>query len=186
MSKTKRKAKKIKIRESRIRETNDGSEPNPFKFNIDDLPATLSTSALWNQLLIRQELAISDVYDSYPYNADEIMNFVCDNGVLTEVPIRIFMSIRARYIGKADSLMLEHKDAMMKKETEWLTKMENEKIELGKQIAIRDQMVLEARAETNEYKSMNQSILSQISDKEAKIAQVSLPNLATITRNQLF
>ena len=82
--------------------------------------------------------------------------------------------------------MLEHKDAMMKKETEWLTKMENEKIELGKQIAIRDQMVLEARAETNEYKSMNQSILSQISDKEAKIAQVSFSDLITVTRNQLF
>ena len=75
------------------------------------------------------------------------------------------------------SLMLEHKDAMMKKEAEWLTKMENEKIELGKQISIRDQMVLEARAETNEYKSMNRSILSQISDKEAKIAQVSFHSL---------
>ena len=73
--------------------------------------------------------------------------------------------------------MLEHKDALMKKEAEWLTKMENEKIELGKQISIRDQMVLEARAETNEYKSMNRSILSQISDKEAKIAQVSFHSL---------
>ena len=79
--------------------------------------------------------------------------------------------------GNFKSLMLEHKDAMMKKEAEWLTKLENEKIELGKQISIRDQMVLEARAETNEYKSMNQSILSQISDKEAKIAQVSFHSL---------
>jgi len=79
--------------------------------------------------------------------------------------------------GNFKSLMLEHKDAMMKKEAEWLTKMENEKIELGKQISIRDQMVLEARAETNEYKSMNQSILSQISDKEAKIAQVNFDRL---------
>ena len=68
---------------------------------------------------------------------------------------------------------MEFKDAMMKKEAEWLTKMENEKIELGKQISILDLMAVEARAETNEYKSMNQSILSQISDKEAKIAQVS-------------
>ena len=72
---------------------------------------------------------------------------------------------------------MEFKDAMMKKEAEWLTKMENEKIELGKQISILDLMAVEARAETNEYKSMNQSILSQISDKEAKIAQVSFNSL---------
>ena len=117
----------------------------------------------------------------FPDGADENMEILNDNGTVGLVNKRVFMTIRERYLLKGqeniESLMLEHKDALMKKEAEWLTKMENEKIELGKQISIRDQMVLEARAETNEYKSMNQSILSQISDKEAKIAQASFHSL---------
>ena len=117
----------------------------------------------------------------YPDNADECTEVICDNGEVRLVDVRVFMSLQKMFTNISreciQSLMLEHKDAMMKKEAEWLTKMENEKIELGKQISIRDQMVLEARAETNEYKSMNQSILSQISDKEAKIAQVSFSSL---------
>ena len=121
----------------------------------------------------------------YPDNADECTDVICDNGLIRSVNVRVFMSLHEMFTKLSreciQSLMLEHKDAMMKKEAEWLTKMENEKIELGKQISIRDQMVLEARAETNEYKSMNQSILSQISDKEAKIAQASFPG-AVISR----
>ena len=121
---------------------------------------------------------IEDAECRYPQSADEILKYLCHDGIVNRVSVRVYVSIRDRFNynfnRKLQSLMLEHKDAMMKKETEWLTKMENEKNELGKQIAIRDQMVLEARAETNEYKSMNQSILSQISDKEAKIAQVCL------------
>lgn len=119
-----------------------------------------------------QESIITGAVYKYPDNADENIDIPCDNGTISKVNMRAFMAIRTRHQEKMKSLMLEHKDAMMKKEAEWLTKMENEKIELGKQISIRDQMVLEARAETTEYKSMNQSILSQISDKEAKIAQV--------------
>ena len=117
----------------------------------------------------------------YPDNADECTEVICDDGLIDLVNVRVFMSLQKMFAKISreciQSLMLEHKDALMKKEAEWLTKMENEKIELGKQISIRDQMVLEARAETNEYKSMNQSILSQISDKEAKIAQVNFPTL---------
>ena len=120
----------------------------------------------------QQESIITGAVYKYPDNADENIDIHCDNGIISKVNMRAFIAIRTRHQEKMKSLMLEHKDAMMKKEAEWLTKMENEKIELGKQISIRDQMVLEARAETNEYKSMNQSILSQISDKEAKIAQV--------------
>ena len=127
----------------------------------------------------KHRASIREAQERYPKNADESMEIMLDDCTFTTINVRVFMSIRQFYKLESDeklrkSLMLEHKDAMMKKETEWLTKMENEKIELGKQIAIRDQMVLEARAETNEYKSMNQSILSQISDKEAKIAQVNL------------
>ena len=130
---------------------------------------------------MRREKLINDALVRFPDGADENMEILNDNGTVGLVNIRVFMTIRERYQDmyqemnqkNAKSLMLEHKDAMMKKEAEWMTKMENEKNELGKQISIRDQMVLEARAETNEYKSMNQSILSQISDKEAKIAQVS-------------
>ena len=124
-----------------------------------------------------QESMITGAVYKYPDNADENIDIRCDNGTIGKVNMRVFMAIRARHQEKIKSLMLEHKDALMKKEAEWLTKMENEKIELGKQISIRDQMVLEARAETNEYKSMNQSILSQISDKEAKIAQVNFDRL---------
>ena len=131
--------------------------------------------------VLRQEKLINDTLVRFPDGAEENMEILNDNGTVGLVNKRVFMTIRERYFRKGrenlESLMLEHKDALMKKEAEWLTKMENEKIELGKQISIRDQMVLEARAETNEYKSMNQSILSQISDKEAKIAQVSFNSL---------
>ena len=129
---------------------------------------------------MRREKLINDALVRFPDGAEENMEILNDNGTVGLVNIRVFMTIRERYGQRfyeenVESLMLEHKDALMKKEAEWMTKMENEKIELGKQISIRDQMVLEARAETNEYKSMNQSILSQISDKEAKIAQASFP-----------
>ena len=120
-----------------------------------------------------REFDIDHAVNQYPDNADETIDIRCDNDTISKVNMRVFMAIRARHQEQMKSLMLEHKDALMKKEAEWLTRMENEKIELGKQISIRDQMVLEARAETNEYKSMNQSIMSQISDKEAKIAQVN-------------
>ena len=177
--------------------------PIPLLTKIGD-KYTVMTPELHDQLAAKRaqySASIKKAEKDYPKNADENMKIMLDDLTMISVNIRVFMSIREwlqstleakvckvckRSDEKLKSLMLEHKDAMMKKETEWLTKMEKEKIELGKQIAIRDQMVLEARAETNEYKSMNQSILSQISDKEAKIAQVSLPNLATITRNQLF
>ena len=132
----------------------------------------------------RQEKLINDALVRFPDGAEENMEILNDNGTVGLVNIRVFMTIRERYGQRfyeenVESLMLEHKDALMKKEAEWITKMESEKIELGKQISIRDQMVLEARAETNEYKSMNQSILSQISDKEAKIAQASLGEVIT-------
>ena len=128
---------------------------------------------------LKQSNWIKEATDRWPENADENMNVICTKGFIGSVSVRVFMSLRGMFTTihrqNIESLMLEHKDAMMKKEAEWITKMENEKNELGKQISIRDQMVLEARAETNEYKSMNQSILSQISDKEAKIAQASFP-----------
>ena len=157
----------------------DPSGARPISMSLNDPHGMMNQEnldpiAIWDKINdMRQENIINDAIKRYPACADENMILFLDNNAVGSVNIRVFMTIRARYLEKIKSLMLEHKDAMMKKEAEWLTKMENEKIELGKQISIRDQMVLEARAETNEYKSMNQSILSQISDKEAKIAQVS-------------
>ena len=159
-----------------VKMVTESADPNeiPTKSFTEMLNLEISNpGSVWE----KQINIINDAVRRYPYSADENMEILCDNGTLGSVNIRVFMSIRKLYHRKLQSLMLEHKDALMKKEAEWLTKMENEKIELGKQISIRDQMVLEARAETNEYKSMNQSILSQISDKEAKIAQVSFNSL---------
>ena len=161
--------------------------PEPILTAIDDPHGMLNPDLLGpdatesDRNWLTQSNWIKEATARWPENADENMNIICTKGVIGSVSVRVFMSIRGMFSTfhhqTIQSLMLEHKDAMMKKEAEWLTKMENEKIELGKQISIRDQMVLEARAETNEYKSMNQSILSQISDKEAKIAQVSFNSL---------
>ena len=162
-----------------VKMVTESADPNeiPTKSFTEMLNLEISNpGSVWE----KQINIINDAVRRYPYSADENMEILCDNGTLGSVNIRVFMSIRKLYHRKLQSLMLEHKDALMKKEAEWLTKMENEKIELGKQISIRDQMVLEARAETNEYKSMNQSILSQISDKEAKIAQVSFYSLGLV------
>ena len=168
----------------------ESDNPNeiPMKSFVEMLDPEISNpGSVWDLDDIAQINIINDAVRRYPYSADENMEILCDNGTRGSVNIRVFMSIRKLYHRKLQSLMLEHKDAMMKKEAEWMTKMENEKIELGKQISIRDQMVLEARAETNEYKSMNQSILSQISDKEAKIAQASfLFRLAPWALSTLF
>ena len=167
-----------------VKMVTESADPNeiPTKSFTEMLNLEISNpGSVWEKLDdVAQINIINDAVRRYPYSADENMEILCDNGTLGSVNIRVFMSIRKLYHRKLQSLMLEHKDALMKKEAEWLTKMENEKIELGKQISIRDQMVLEARAETNEYKSMNQSILSQISDKEAKIAQVSFYSLGLV------
>ena len=161
--------------------------PGPILTAIDDPHGMLNPDIFGPDLTesdrnwLKQCNLINEAQARWPENADENMEIICTNGIIGSVSVRVFMSIRGMfttlYHQTIQSLMLEHKDAMMKKEAEWMKKMENEKIELGKQISIRDQMVLEARAETNEYKSMNQSILSQISDKEAKIAQVNFPTL---------
>ena len=173
------------LRVPKIPVVTEADNPNeiPTKSFVEMLDLEISNpGSVWENLDdVAQINIINDAVRRYPSSADENMEILCDNGTLGSVNIRVFMSIRKLYHRKLQSLMLEHKDAMMKKEAEWMTKMENEKIELGKQISIRDQMVLEARAETNEYKSMNQSILSQISDKEAKIAQASFPG-AVIAR----
>ena len=213
MSKVKRQIKKERVRKSKEQAPNGQSiADDPIcRCGCKDKYAEEREELLRHKRNLQKEYhhnRTEVIECGYPENADQKFKIILDNGAYTTVKARVFMSIRQFAIEnyqsdlettvkaletncdlnleKIQSLMLEHKDAMMKKETEWLTKMENEKIELGKQIAIRDQMVLEARAETNEYKSMNQSILSQISDKEAKIAQVGFPDLATITRNQLF
>ena len=153
----------------------DNRIDNPYGFCNQSVLINLERATVPRAMFVRA---------LYPDNEDECTEVICDNGLIGLVNVRVFMSLHEMFTNLTreciKSLMLEHKDAMMKKEAEWLTKMENEKIELGKQISIRDQMVLEARAETNEYKSMNQSILSQISDKEAKIAQVSFPSLLVV------
>ena len=107
-----------------------GAEPmyerfnDPYENPIDNPHGLYNRSDVLNSELMSRAAAF------YPQNADESMEVLCDNGLIRLVNIRVFMSLQLMFTKLTrdfyQSLMLEHKDAMMKKEAEWLTKMENE------------------------------------------------------------